>query len=173
MLVQRFPLRVLTRIVSLSRHCRHRHHLLIHLLSLYRADIAASSHTSIPNIRVPFLAINAADDPIVGFSPSAEVEALSTSCVLAVTPYGGHLGWFENQESGLKSTLRGGPPPDRWVRRPVLEFIRACAEDFMPEESCEDAGRLHKMEDGLIVLEGKEDRVGLSDCAGGDCCRWF
>lgn len=40
-----------------------------------------------------------------------------------------------------------------------MEFIRACAEDYLPSHEGE-LGRLVKREDGLLLLEGKEDRVG-------------
>jgi len=51
----------------------------------------ASNHRHISSIRVPFLAINAADDLIVGFTP-AEETAHGQTCALAVTASGGHLG---------------------------------------------------------------------------------
>jgi len=46
----------------------------------------ASSHHELPKIRVPFLPINAADDPIVGFVPSEETaRSLTWDVLIAVT----------------------------------------------------------------------------------------
>ncbi|KAJ1305168.1 hypothetical protein OPQ81_000199 [Rhizoctonia solani] len=82
----------------------------------------ARSDTHLGMVRVPLLAINAADDPIVRTLP---VEAaLGSKCVvLAVTPKGGHLGWFE----GGTPWGRSRPPP-RWIRKPVKEWIEATCE---------------------------------------------
>jgi hypothetical protein len=46
-----------------------------------------------------------------------------------------------------------------------MEFIRACAEDYIPDEGLlrerEAAdSAITKREDGFIVMIGKEDRVG-------------
>ena len=92
-----------------------------------RTDIDASSHRALTDIRVPFLAINAADDPIVGYSPGEEANN-SISCALFVTQHGGHLGWFQGG-----SPVGFSPPPDRWIRKPALEWLRVCAEDYIPE----------------------------------------
>jgi len=123
----------------------------------------ASSHKALHTIRVPFLAINAADDPIVGFSPTDETEH-SVTCALAVTPYGGHLGWFQ----GGAFAGRGGPP-DRWVRIPVLEWLRAVGEDYIPDP------RLGPLRDGKdrierdgFVLEKGKDLVGYQVVEQGD-----
>ena len=91
-------------------------------------DTWAQSHESVLHIRVPFLAINAADDPLVGHNPTDETQH-SVTCALAITEKGGHLGWFTGGTNPFSRT-----PPDRWVRRPVLEFIRAVAEDYVPDD---------------------------------------
>ncbi|KAF8754603.1 alpha/beta hydrolase fold [Rhizoctonia solani] len=82
----------------------------------------ARSDTHVGMVRVPLLAINAADDPIVRTLP---VEAaLESKCVvLAVTPKGGHLGWFEGG-----SPFRRTRPPPRWIRKPVSEWIQGTCE---------------------------------------------
>ncbi|CAE6492685.1 unnamed protein product [Rhizoctonia solani] len=82
----------------------------------------ARSDTHVGMVRVPLLAINAADDPIVRTLP---VEAaLESKCVvLAVTPKGGHLGWFEGG-----SPFRRTRPPPRWIRKPVSEWIKGTCE---------------------------------------------
>lgn len=53
----------------------------------------SSSALSIPAVAVPLLCIQAADDPI---APEAAIpyKAIEENhnCILAVTPYGGHLG---------------------------------------------------------------------------------
>jgi len=115
----------------------------------------ASSHRHISSIRVPFLAINAADDPIVGFTP-AEETVHGQTCALAVTPSGGHLGWFH----GGSPIGRGGPP-DRWIRKPVLEFLRAVAEDYIPDSrhGPPKGGRDCIERDGFVLERGK-DLVG-------------
>lgn len=122
----------------------------------------ASSHKHPHKIRVPFLAINAADDPIVAHNPTEETEH-STTCALAVTPYGGHLGWFQGG-AFLAGLFGRGLPPDRWVRAPVLEFLRACAEDLVRDEA-HGTGRGGRdrfvRDDGFVLEKGKEDIVGF------------
>ncbi|KAF8341528.1 Alpha/Beta hydrolase protein [Cantharellus anzutake] len=112
----------------------------------------ASSHRHVTSIRVPFLAINAADDPIVGFSPTEET-AHGQTCALAVTPSGGHLGWFRGG-----SPIGSGGPPDRWVREPVLEFLRAAAEDYVPDSRYGPPkdGRDRVERDGFVLERGKD-----------------
>jgi len=111
----------------------------------------ASSHHELPKIRVPFLAINAADDPIVGFVPSEET-ARSLTCALAVTPSGGHLGWFHG----------GGwfGKPERWIRQPVLEWLCAVGEDYVADSKLGVQGRSGTIERDGFVLEKGKDLVG-------------
>lgn len=111
----------------------------------------ASSHRSLPEIRVPFLALNAADDPIVGFSPLDET-AKSVTCALAVTPSGGHLGWFHGGSTFGK--------PDRWIRQPVLEWLHAVAVDYVPDSKLGVDGRDRTIERDGFVLEKGKDLVG-------------
>ncbi|KAF9514146.1 hypothetical protein BS47DRAFT_1343474 [Hydnum rufescens UP504] len=112
----------------------------------------ASSHHELPKIRVPFLAINAADDPIVGFVPSEET-ARSLTCALAVTPSGGHLGWFHG----------GGwfGKPERWIRQPVLEWLCAVGEDYVADSKLGVQGRSRTIERDGFVLEKGKDLVGF------------
>src|SRR5258708_17327384 len=118
-------------------------------------DVWASSHRHISSIRVPFLAINAAEDSIVGFT-AAEETGDGQTCALAVTPSGGHLGWFH----GGSPIGRGGPP-DRWISKPVLEFLRAVAEDFIPDSrhGPPKGARDYIERDGFVLERGK-DLVG-------------
>ncbi|KAG9084283.1 hypothetical protein FRC06_004137 [Ceratobasidium sp. 370] len=82
----------------------------------------ARSDTHVDEVRVPLLALNAADDPIVRTLP-VEAVSRSKSVVLAVTPKGGHLGWFEGGQP-----WRSKQPPSRWVKKPVLEWVQATTE---------------------------------------------
>ena len=85
--------------------------------------IWASSHRCLSDIRVPLLAINAADDPIVRHVP-LDVGA-NTHVALALTANGGHLGWFESGEKWGEV--------QRWVTRPVLEWLRVMGEHHAPD----------------------------------------
>lgn len=106
----------------------------------------ASSHKVLGHIRIPFLSINAADDPVVQEVP---VEAkVNDWVVMVLTPHGGHLGWFESDDSW--GQVR------RWVRAPVIEWLRATAEDI-----CRDRQNTKKLRevDGLLTEVGSE-RLG-------------
>ncbi|KAF8305023.1 AB-hydrolase YheT [Clavulina sp. PMI_390] len=125
------------------------------------------SHKHPIKIRVPFLAINTEDDPIVAYNPVHEVQDAQTTA-LAVTPYGGHLGWFTGGKffTGIPIPFSGGrtrgPPPDRWVRQPVLEFLKAAAEDLVPAPTPGSRSREDRFEkDGFILEKGKEKVVGF------------
>jgi uncharacterized protein len=112
----------------------------------------ASSHTVLGDIRIPFLAINSADDPIVQVYPTDTDNGWVT---LALTPGGGHLGWFEAGEDGKVM---------RWVRKPVLEWLRATGEDLV-----NDLKRGHALseKDGFLMQEGRDD-VGCKVVSVGD-----
>lgn len=72
----------------------------------------ASSSDSLLAVRIPFLAINAVDDPIASNLSLPYAEASRNPyTILCTTSLGGHLGWFE---------LGGG----RWHGKPVrlLDF---------------------------------------------------
>lgn len=135
-------------------------------------DDWAASHHSLSTICVPFLAINAADDPIVGYNPKEETQH-STTSALVITPIGGHLGWFEDPAASLVPSpiedqirpfqIGGGPPPTRWVREPALEFIRAVVEEYVPPVSY-GPGRpivgVDRVERSGFILELGNDLVG-------------
>ena len=80
-----------------------------------------SSHEHLKDIRVPLLAINADDDPIVGNLPYKVGE--NGLVALAITRGGGHLGWFETDP------VRGGV--SRWIPAPVVEFLKAIGESYV------------------------------------------
>lgn len=69
----------------------------------------------IEHVRIPLLCINALDDPI-SYRPCIPFDeiTINPNVVLAVTQYGGHLGWFEHAYR-----------PSRWVDKPLTEFIIA------------------------------------------------
>jgi uncharacterized protein len=120
----------------------------VHSLHSLQSDIWAASHHSPQKIRVPFLAINAADDPIVGFVPTVETQKSST-CALAVTPSGGHLGWFHGGDWFSR--------PDRWIRQPVLEWLAAVGEDYIPGPELKREARSETFErDGFVLQKGRE-----------------
>jgi uncharacterized protein len=124
----------------------------------------ASSHKVLGDVSVPFLAINAADDPIVTSFP-LDVGG-SGYVVLAVTSSGGHLGWFEAAQAGGVV---------RWITKPVIEWLRATGNElvrsiparggkmeidgFWTEEGLEHLGWKVVSEGGTIV--GAEGEEGL------------
>ncbi|KAG1890972.1 AB-hydrolase YheT [Suillus subluteus] len=81
----------------------------------------SSSHNVLNKIKIPLLAINAADDPVVQDVPM-DGEG-NGWVIMALTPCGGHLGWFEPDD--------GWGQVRRWIKRPVFEWLRATGEDFV------------------------------------------
>ncbi|KAF9819565.1 hypothetical protein IEO21_02029 [Rhodonia placenta] len=104
----------------------------------------ASSHDKLGAVRVPLLALNAEDDPIVQVLPVG--GGGNPRVVFAVTRRGGHLGWFE-------VGARAGEVR-RWFRGPVVEWLRAVGEDMVLGER---AGRPLHEEDGYLKEEGRDD----------------
>lgn len=103
-----------------------------------------SCHKALKELRVPFLAVNSGDDPIVQALP---LDAGDNGWVaMVVTPGGGHLGWFE-------SVGYASMEVKRWIRKPVLEWLRACAEDLIVDRG---KRRALKEIDGWLVEEGRE-----------------
>ncbi|KZT68995.1 AB-hydrolase YheT [Daedalea quercina L-15889] len=113
----------------------------------------ASSHEILVKIRVPFLALNADDDPIVQVLP---IEAGGNPYVaFAVTEKGGHLGWFEKVQS--TGEIR------RWVRHPILEWLKATGEDLVVKDR--QIKSLHIV-DGFLKEVGRDD-IGCKEVEGG------
>ncbi|EIW85205.1 AB-hydrolase YheT [Coniophora puteana RWD-64-598 SS2] len=81
----------------------------------------ASSHKVLGNVQIPFLAINSVDDPVVREIPVGSER--SGWVTIAVTPQGGHLGWFEANDKWFEVK--------RWIRTPVMEWLKATAEDLI------------------------------------------
>lgn len=112
----------------------------------------ASSHKYLKDVRIPFLAINAEDDPIVQDIP---VDAGGNGWVaMAVTERGGHLGWFE---------ATGYREAKRWISKPVVEWFEACVRDIVPERR---RGHAIREVDGWLVEEGRE-HLGCKVIEGG------
>lgn len=110
----------------------------------------AGSHHKLPGIRVPFLAINSIDDPIVAMIPF-EIAAKNPWVCIATTKHGGHLGWFEGPLLG-----REGTPPHRWVKKPVLEWFAAIldVEDELGAGSGVEVGNPREVKDGFVMEVG-------------------
>ncbi|KAJ7632595.1 Alpha/Beta hydrolase protein [Roridomyces roridus] len=109
-----------------------------------------SSHKIVSNIRIPYLAINAADDPIVQHVPMD--GGGNPWVVMALTADGGHLGWF-----GPGSTAT-----DRWIKTPVLEWISATKHVVLSEQS----PRRVYTEDGFFREEGRDGGCKRIDGGG-------
>ena len=115
--------------------------------------VAGASHNVLGSIRVPFLAVSAEDDPIAGAAPVGGMD--KGWVVIALTRGGGHLGWFE-------AGTRFGHV-ERWIRKPVVEWIRAIGEDMLVEGQ---RGRpLHEV-DGFLKEIGRDD-IGCKEVEGG------
>ncbi|CAI7621589.1 hypothetical protein N7533_013136 [Penicillium manginii] len=78
----------------------------------------ASSTDAMLNIRIPFLCVQAEDDPIASYDALPFQEMAQTPYgVMVTTSWGGHLGWFEF----------GGA---RWFVKPVNNFLNKMAREI-------------------------------------------
>lgn len=103
-------------------------------------------------MRIPFLAINAEDDPIVQEIP---VDAGGNGWVaMVVTAHGGHLGWF---------AATGYREARRWISKPVVEWFEACVRDVVPERR---PGHEIQEVDGWLV-EARREHLGCRVIDGG------
>jgi len=101
----------------------------------------AASHKVLGDVRIPFLAVNSDDDPVVKHIPTDETD--NEWVTLVVTRGGGHLGWFESTGKKVR----------RWIRRPVLEWLRATAEKIeVPRREV----RSIEVVDGWLAESGRE-----------------
>lgn len=108
----------------------------------------ASSHKVLGDVRIPFLAINSDDDPIVKHVPMHETD--NEWVILVVTRGGGHMGWF-----GTKG---------RWMSQPALEWFKATAEKIdVPRQA---ARNIRIADDGWLVESGRE-HLGCRDTGEG------
>jgi uncharacterized protein len=109
----------------------------------------ASSHKVLGDIRVPFFTLNATDDPVVRFVPD---DAAGNGFVaISLTRRGGHLGWYE--ASGRTGEVR------RWIKKPVLEWLRAFGEDVVHEVQ---RGLPSHEVDGFLKEVGRDD-IGIKE----------
>lgn len=106
----------------------------------------ASSDRYLKDVRVPLLALNAKDDPVIGYYP---LDVGSNGYVaLACTTGGGHLGWFESD---------GGYKVRRWVTRPILEWMRAVNRDLQTDA----LSPLHIIQNGDWLYEIGREHLGI------------
>lgn len=112
-----------------------------------------SSDKIVPQIRVPFLAINAADDPVVRHVPMD--GGGNNFVVMTLTKGGGHLGWFQ-----------AGPGyVDRWTTKPVIEWLKLMGQDLV-QDLAPKGRRLFTDVDGFLREEGREE-LGVKVLDGG------
>ncbi|RDB26320.1 hypothetical protein Hypma_006635 [Hypsizygus marmoreus] len=111
----------------------------------------ASTDHVIEDIRVPFLAINAEDDPVVTICPMDGKGNPYVAMVL--TKAGGHLGWFK-----AGSTSEG---TERWTTKPALEWFKLMGEGVVRESS--EAARIFVDENGFLREEGRENGLGCKE----------
>ncbi|KAH7097335.1 AB-hydrolase YheT [Auriculariales sp. MPI-PUGE-AT-0066] len=100
-----------------------------------------SSHHVLPTVRVPLLALNAGDDPIVEKLPYD--AGANPYVTIGVTRGGGHLGWF--QDDGT-----------RWFAKPALEFISAVLRTARNPDYTEFAIKAEPDAEGFVREEGVE-----------------
>jgi len=108
----------------------------------------ASSHQVLPNIKVPFLAIESKDDPLMSTSPKTCDNGWVS---LAFTTRGGHLGWFETGEDGKVK---------RWITKPILEWSKGLVENLALDENGNIQGRKcrpFREVDGFLKEFGHEE----------------
>ncbi|KAF9005631.1 AB-hydrolase YheT [Cyathus striatus] len=110
----------------------------------------ASSHHVVKDITVPYLAINAADDPVVRHVPMD--GAGNGWAVMVLTDGGGHLGWFE---PGYKRL-------ERWTTKPVIEWLELLGMSVVHAES--KGSKLYVDGDGFLREEGRP-RLGCKEIA--------
>ncbi|KAF9480144.1 AB-hydrolase YheT [Pholiota conissans] len=103
----------------------------------------SSSHTIVHQITVPFLSINAADDPVVRHVPMD--GGWNGLVVMGLTKGGGHLGWFQ----------RGSGFVDRWTTKPVMEWLTLMGQDIYHEQKPRGR-RIYIDDDGFLREEGTE-----------------
>lgn len=92
------------------------------------------------HIRVPFLSINAEDDPVIKHVPLEDSENGYLTMVL--TRHGGHLGWFQS----------GPRLIDRWTTKPVVEWLKLMGQDMVRDSSLAPALSIDA--DGFLREEG-------------------
>jgi uncharacterized protein len=127
----------------------------------------ASSHYVLPKVKRPLLVINANDDPVVRHVPTSPEEVGNSSTVVVITHGGGHLGWFEaeSEDAGVEKVKDKAASSSagltRWIKKPVLEWLRMVGEEFALSSVAPDRGRpVYEDADGWLREVGlDEERV--------------
>lgn len=109
-----------------------------------------STHKILKDVRVPYLAISAADDPIVRRVPLD--GGGNPYVVMGLTTGGGHLGWFQ---AGGKGNV------DRWTTRPVLEWLKLMGDDVV-HDTTRRGGKIFIDNEGWLREEG-QDHLGCRE----------
>ncbi|KAK0487802.1 AB-hydrolase YheT [Armillaria novae-zelandiae] len=104
--------------------------------------------SSLADVRVPLLTLNAKDDPVAYSTPHG---VANENVCMVITPGGGHLGWFESWNT-------------RWVTRPVLQWCKMIVEDFVLERM---HGRETYIAEGGFLKEVGQDHIGCMEIEGG------
>ena len=79
-----------------------------------------SGKNYVDSIRVPFLSLNAQDDPVIPFTAiPAGSASVNPYLFFASTRHGGHLGWFQNLSFYHKK---------RWSVKVIIEWLLAVHE---------------------------------------------
>ncbi|ORY25059.1 Alpha/Beta hydrolase protein [Naematelia encephala] len=128
----------------------------------------ASPNSLIGGIKIPTLAINAFDDPIIDAASLPLDEIHSSSHVyLAISGGGGHLGWFTSSPLTSRKT--------RWVLEPISEWFRAICRDIDVQgrrvEVLNDDGGWTWVKEPAHKMSGtgdKDGRVGWKVLAEGE-----
>lgn len=105
---------------------------------------AMSSHHILRHVQIPYLAINAADDPVVQRVPLH--GGGNPFVVMGLTTGGGHLGWFQ---------ASGGGNVDRWTTRPVLDWLKLMGDDVV-HNSTPRGNKIFIDNAGWLREEGRE-----------------
>ncbi len=123
----------------------------------------ASSARVVAGVRIPFLSLAAADDPIVATEADPHAKAQANPwLVYATFKHGGHLGFFGSR-FGFLEFFR----PRRGIARPALEWLRAVeaadggARLAYRTSPAPAVDRRPRIGDEMVVVVGREDRVGF------------
>lgn len=123
----------------------------------------ASSARVVGGVRIPFLSLAAADDPIVALEADGAAQvAANPWLVYATVKHGGHLGFFGSRFGFLE-----GFRPRRWISRPVMEWLRAVeaadggARIPYPTKPPPRGDRRPQVGDEMVVVVGREESVGF------------
>lgn len=105
---------------------------------------------SLPKLRdFPMLFLNSADDPLVPVSLTSEVikyvSTINGKAVVAIVPYGGHLGFFDGGDWLI-------PEKHNWMDRVVIQYCDAVAAKVKIEDAKDEKKRV------FFALSNNEDQ---------------